>query len=221
MPDKTPPLDAQPVKAAAGLSHAMTQIVDNARIAGGSFAKVTKARYTGPKRPAAELSGLGIDIRFGEIDNPYFTRSHKEDRANPRKIQAAWNTNESPLVRLATRGTIDARQAVAGHMFRSMFERIQGGLGSPSNIQERVDGGSAPDVFTENRARASRQLAAAAEVLGASAYFVVSSVCGEGLSLNELARRNHTRPKTAREALKTALDRLAEHWDLGKPKRDG
>jgi len=221
MPDTIPPLDAQPGEAAAELSHAMKNVVENARIACGSFAKVTRARYDGPKRKAAEVSGLGIDIRFGEVDNPYYTRAHKEDRANPRKIQAAWNTNESPLVRLATRGTIDDRQAVAGHMFRSMFERIQGGMGSPSNIQERVDGGSAPDFFTENRARASRQLAAAAEMLGTSAYFVVRSVCGEGLSLNELARRNHTHKIKAREALKDALDRLAEHWDLGKPKRDG
>ncbi|WP_416358211.1 hypothetical protein ACLNGM_09995 [Aureimonas phyllosphaerae] len=195
------------------------------RIATGSFAKSPVTHYRPRLAQPVQFTNLGVDVRMAEVDNPYYSRAHKdeaEDPTNPRKIAAARNSNESPLVRLEMIGSLDPRQARAGHLFRQVYERMMAGQASPSFIQERVDGGSAPDAFTEGRARASRQLRIISEAMTEADYNVVRFVCGEGRSLRELDRVLEVRKGTSKGRLLAALDRLADVLGLGKPKqRDG
>lgn len=167
-----------------------------------------------PRKAIIEIEGAGVDIRFAEIDNPFYARAHREDRTNPRKVQAARNINESPLVRLEALGTIDSAQAAAGHRFRALVERLMSGRVSPSLIQERVDGQAASDVFTESRLRASFSLAQAAGEMTPAEFWAVHFVCGEGRSLNDLARAGRWRKARAREFLVASLERLAEVWGV-------
>ncbi len=192
------------------------------RIACGSFAKLPVVGYRARQRQPVQFRNLGIEIRMAEVDNPAFTRGSRESARNPRKVIAARNSNESPLVRLEHIGSIDATQARAGHHFRMLYERMMGSQRSPSFLQERVDGGSAPDAFTEARGRASRQLRSISESMSEADYSVVRFVCGEGRGMRDLAAHLAVRPGTAKAALLGALDKLAEVLDLGKPKkRDG
>lgn len=218
MPDKTP----------AEFTPGHTQTVDawtdgrNHRIACGSFAKLPFAGYRERARQPVQFRNLGVDIRMAEVDNPAFTKAARESADNPRTVTAARNSNESPLVRLEHMGSIDARQARAGHMFRQLYERMMGGQRSPSFLQIRVDGGSAPDAFTESRGRASSQLRTISEEMTEKDYAVIRFVCGEGRGMRELATHLSVRPGTAKAALLGALDKLADVLGLGKPReRDG
>lgn len=220
MPDNTNFRDTQ-AQAAGGTSDSTSSFTGgNARVAGASFAKVDRVAVRVRLRPPVRVTGGGVDLRFGEVPNPYYTRAHEGRADNPRTISVAWNSNESPLVRLKTMGTIDQRQAAAGHVVRMLYEKLSAGRGSPSFIQERVDGGSAPDVFTEGRVSASRQLKRIAADLGDQRYRLLITICGEGRSLNDTARMLQVRKTTVRAVLLEALDLAAEHLGLGKPKRD-
>ena len=161
-----------------------------------------------------KIAGVGIDIRFCEVDNPYYNPAHAGDRTNPRKVGAARNVNESALTRLEANGTIDAIQTAPGFRFRALFERCMAGTPSPGDIKERVDGGGAPDVFTEGRMRAGYQLRLAAEAMAPAHYACVRFVCGEGHSLRDLRRALACRPDMAKGMLLVALDRLADVWGL-------
>ena len=192
------------------------------RIACGSFAKLPVVGYRARQRQPVQFRNLGVEIRMAEVDNPAFTRGSRESSDNPRKVTAARNSNESPLVRLEAIGSIDATQARAGHHFRMLYERMMGGQRSPSFLQERVDGGSAPDAFTEARGRASRQLRTISEDMSEADYSVVRFVCGEGRSLRELDTTLSVRKGGGKARLIAALDALADVLGLGKPKaKDG
>ncbi|KTR02062.1 hypothetical protein NS365_22535 [Aureimonas ureilytica] len=218
MPEKTP----------AEFTPGQTKTVDastdgrSPRIACGSFAKLPFARYRERARQPVQFRNLGVDIRMAEVDNPAFTKAARESADNPRTITAARNSNESPLVRLEHMGSIDARQARAGHMFRQLYERMMGGQRSPSFLQIRVDGGSAPDAFTESRGRASSQLRTISEEMTPDDYAVVRFVCGEGRSLRELDKTLGVRKGGGKLRLVAALDKLSDVLGLGKPKaKDG
>lgn len=220
MPDNTNSRDTQ-AEGAGGKSDSTSSFTgENARVAGNSFAKAKPAAVRARLRPPAKVSGAGIDLRFGEVPNPAYVRAETDHPDNPRTISVAWNSNESPLVRLKTMGSIDDRQAAAGHVVRMLYEKLSAGRGSPSDIKERVQGGAAPDVFTEGRARASRQLKGIAIDLGEHRYRLLITICGEGRSLNETARRLGVRKATVRVVLLEALDLAAEHLGLGGAKRD-
>lgn len=217
MPEKTP---AEFPSGPKITSDDTTKVV-SVRIACGSFAKVQTARVRQRLQPV-RFQNLGVDIRMAEVDNPQFTRARRESGENPRTVKLSRNSNESPLVRLEMIGSIDATQARAGYTFRLLYEQMMGGQRSPSFLQERVDGGEAPDTFTEGRARASRQLRRISEELNEADYDVLRFVCGEGRGMRELAAYRSVRPGTAKAALIGALDRLADVLGLGKPKgRDG
>lgn len=221
MSENTTPVSGDPT-AASDRETAVLRITGaDVRIATGSFAKLSVTHYRPRLRQPVQFQNLGVDVRMAEVDNPEYTRAGRDavdDPSNPRKITAARNSNESPLVRLEAIGSLDPRQARAGHLFRQVYERMMSGMPSPSNIQERVQGGEAPDAFTETRARASRQLRIISEGMTEADYAVVRFVCGEGRSMRELARTMAVRPGTAKAALLTALDRLADVVGLGKPK---
>ncbi|MBB4001575.1 DUF6456 domain-containing protein [Aurantimonas endophytica] len=156
-----------------------------------------------------------LDVEMAEVDNPYWTPAHAKDRTNPRKVHALRNANESPLVLMESRGTITPLQAAAGLRFRMLYERVMAGPPSPGDIRERVDGGGGrADAMSESRMQAGRELALAAREIGRAEYWLVRSVCGEGQSLREIAMRTKVRRPSAAVALRHALDRLAEVWNL-------
>ncbi|UIJ73378.1 hypothetical protein [Aurantimonas sp. HBX-1] len=94
-------------------------------------------------------------------------------------------------------------------------ERVMAGAPSPGDIKERVDGGGGrADVMSESRMQAGRDLALAARETGPAEYWLVRSVCGQGQSLREIAVITKVRRPSAAVALRHALDRLAEVWNL-------
>jgi DNA-directed RNA polymerase specialized sigma24 family protein len=153
-------------------------------------------------------------IVMAEVDNPYFTGAYEPTQAVPQRITAARNANESPMTMMEARGTVTKLQCAAGLRFRILFERVMAGSASPGDIKERVDGGGRPDAMSEGRMDAGRELRTAAAHLGRSTYWVVRSVCGEGRSLRDVARMAGVRQPTAKAALRSGLDDLAEVWNL-------
>ena len=166
------------------------------------------------KRMLPKAQRRRVTIVMAEIDNPYFNAGHLIDATNPRKISAHRNANESPLVLMHHRGTINDVQAEAGLRFRRLYERVMAGTPSPGDIKERVDGGRGADPMDEGRMDAGRALRDAAAYMGRSEYWVVRTICGDGVSLREFAKMAGVRHGAARAALRSGLDKLAEVWRL-------
>lgn len=173
------------------------------------------------RRSPVSLAGAGVSLSFAEVDNPCFSAGHRESATNPRKVRVERNSNESPLVALEARGTIDVRQARAGHHVRMLHERVTMGRGSASFLRERVDGGGRADGFTDGRAAAARQLGKMADEIGPAPFRLLIAVCGDGRSLTDLTREAARRKGAIREELRHALDLAAKFLGLGEPPKAG
>ena len=180
-------------------------------------AMATRGEKTTRRKPAAPSQpqeGQGIDVRFTVIDNPYHSRAHAGAAGNPTEIVVARNFHESPLVLLTETGVLQQSEAKAGVLFRDLYERAGGRTASPSDLKERVDGGSAPDAFNDGRMLAGYKLRLAHIAVGSRHYGIARFVAGEGHSLRELQRKLQCRRHRARRALRAALDALAQHWNI-------
>ncbi|MDK1385111.1 hypothetical protein QN224_06785 [Sinorhizobium sp. 8-89] len=154
-------------------------------------------------------------LRPTEVPNPYFSRAHPADAANPRTIPAMVNVRESAIVTLASRGQIDPAQLAAANRFRALFEAMGGkGAGAIDYSREHVDGGKAREPITERQMNAGRELARCRDLLGARLYGLVSAVAGEGRSLHEVAGKEKRKRLVAADMLRMGLDDLAAMWRL-------
>ena len=97
------------------------------------------------KRMLPKAQRRRVTIVMEEIDNPYFNPSpFDRSRRTRRQITAHRNANESPLVLMHHRGTINDVQAEAGLKFRqASTSAMMAGTPSPGDVKERVDGGHA------------------------------------------------------------------------------
>lgn len=156
-----------------------------------------------------------IKLRPTEVPNPYFSRSHAADASNPPTIPAMVNIRESAVTTLASRGVLDAAQVAAANRFRALFETMGGkGSGAMDYSREHVDGGKAREPITERQLSAGQELARCRALLGVRLYGLVSTVCGEGRSLHEVAGQNKRARLVAADCLRWALDDLAAMWRL-------
>ncbi|WAJ26869.1 DUF6456 domain-containing protein [Antarcticirhabdus aurantiaca] len=168
------------------------------------------------ERPAATAPAgdQSPDIRFTEIDNPFYSRVHAGAPGNPAEIVVARNMAESPIVRLSENGTLTAAEAQAGLKFCGLYERAGRSTPSPSDYKQRVDGGGAADAFSDGRVRAGFDLREAHKEVGDRHYGIARFVAGEGHTLRELRVRLRCSKRAARQALRQALDALAVHWGI-------
>lgn len=181
------------------------------------MAKALAVRGTTPmKRRQAAARTQGAEPRrelhYLDVENPYFQKEHQGAAGNPETIIVAVNYGESPLVRLSESGVLHPAEAQAGLRFRDLYERAGKRSPSPGDVKERVDGGSAPDAFSDGRMAAGFQLRLAHLAVGERYYGIARFVAGEGHSLRDLTRKLRCRSRKARLALRAALDALAVHW---------
>lgn len=150
-------------------------------------------------------------VAMREIENPYGI-----DRA---KQAAAVNVREHPLEWLYQRRRIGEAQKKAGDRLRSLFETAgMAGACSLDFTVEPVDGGGRADAFSERRMQAGRELKDVARVTGKLGYRVLSLVCGEGRSLEEVAKgwpgegSRTTIAGSVGFVFRESLKDLAVHW---------
>lgn len=146
------------------------------------------------------------------VDNPFYSRAHDGEDANPIKIKAQINIRESAIATLAARKHIDEAQVAAATRFRSLWEAMGGaGAGSFDYSREHVDGGGASEPLTERQIRAGMELKRCRETLGVRAYEIMSKIAGQGHAIQELAK-THRERTTLTDYLKDGLDELAKVW---------
>jgi hypothetical protein len=143
------------------------------------------------------------------------------------KLKATVNLAEHPLEMMLSRGRLTQAQYEAGIRFRAIYEHATIGPGrgiDPGKI--KVDGGRAGDPLSDAVLHAHGELKRLAWALGLVGERVVSSICGAGLTVSELAKRWPT-PDAERARmdyltirLREALDLLAEEvWGGKGPER--
>lgn len=165
-----------------------------------------------------EFQSQHIAIVTGTVPNPNWSRDHAGAKANPRFIDVRMNAKESAISVLASKKAIDECQAEAAVKFRRLFEAMGGkGARAIDYSREQVDGGGAVIDIGDQQIDAGRKLALAHEALtkahGIYAWKVVSYICGEGLSIHDMAETRRQRD-TLTDNLRTYLDCLALHWQL-------
>lgn len=143
------------------------------------------------------------------------------------KLKATVNLAEHPLEMMLSRGRLTQAQYEAGIRFRAIYEHATIGPGrgiDPGKI--KVDGGKMGDPLSDAVLHAHGELKRLAWALGLVGERVVSSICGAGLTVSELAKRWPT-PDAERARmdyltirLREALDLLAEEvWGCKGPER--
>jgi hypothetical protein len=149
-----------------------------------------------------------------DVDNPFYSREHPVSSTNPRKVRVAKNLLESAVETLYARGKLDEAQKKAADRFRSMWE-ASGGAGAPAMdySQLRVDGGGARDPISARMVDASKSMRDCRLLLGQRNYDLVSKVCGQGLSLQDIEREQRAR-LTMADNLRASLDDLGKMWGL-------
>ncbi|KQV28119.1 hypothetical protein ASC97_07160 [Rhizobium sp. Root1203] len=146
------------------------------------------------------------------VDNPYYSKAHDGEGANPVKIKAKVNIRESAITTLAARKLIDDSQRAAADKFRGLWEAMGGaGAGSFDYSREPVDGGGSREPLTERQIQAGLELKRAQEILGVRAYDIMSKIAGQGYAIQELAKSQRER-HTLTDYLKDGLDELARSW---------
>ena len=146
------------------------------------------------------------------VDNPYYSKAHDNDTANPIKIKAQVNIKESAIATLSSRKLINEAQVMAADRFRGFYEAMGGaGAGSFDYSREPVDGGGAREPLTERQMRAALELKLAKQILGNKAYDIMTKIAGQGFAIQELASSQRERT-TLTDYLKDGLDELARCW---------
>jgi hypothetical protein len=126
----------------------------------------------------------------------------------------------NPLAQLRNRRQIDPVQYAAGERYRTAAEHIRGKLACPLAAEAAGRLPPASRAPPEAALDAAATLREARELLGVVDTAVVHSVCGEGFSVIETARRlfrangsvTYRQSEATGHRLKIALSLLAEAW---------
>lgn len=181
--------------------------------ASGALPAIGKAKLRSKVKPGhATVKGERT------VDNPF--------RAGE-KITATVNLAEHPLEMMLARRRLTQAQYEAGIRFRAIYEHAMIGPGrgiDPGKI--KVDGGKLGDPLSDAVLHAHGELKRLARDLGQVGERIVSSVCGHGLTISELAKRwpspdaERARMDYLTIRLREALDLLAEEvWGAKGPDR--
>lgn len=124
------------------------------------------------------------------------------------------NIRESSLSTMYARKQIDPAQWMAGEWFRTQYERMRMGSMAIDPSYEPVDTSGHSDPIPDRVIMAGFQLAESRKVLGIG-FPVVEMICGEGLTVSDVARKRFGHPTQRQEEFtgmlfRVALDALAE-----------
>ncbi len=159
------------------------------------------------KKPSARLR-----IKVMEVDNPNYQPEHAGVRGNPKRVRAAFNMKESPVMWMLARGYVTEPQAMAATRFRKLYEQMGGaGARAIDFTQEPVDGGGVSDPINDRLIDAAKELGEVQKRLGPAGYNLVEQVCGQCIFIKQLASSKWYQLKMSRE-LKNCLDILAVDW---------
>lgn len=157
-------------------------------------------------------------IRSVTMDNPYFNGAHAITSTNPKKISVVKNLRESAVETLFARGKLDRAQKEAADRFRGIYESAGGTIGAMDYGREPVDGGGASDPLSQRQVDAGKMLAQCRNLLGARNFALVCKVCGQGMSLQQVAASKREQ-LTAADNLRASLDDLAAMWGYAQNRR--
>ncbi len=153
-----------------------------------------------------------------DVDNPDYNRDHDGASGNPKKIRAAFNPRESPVMWMLVRGWVTDPQAMAATRFRSLYERA-GGAGAKAIDYARVtvDGGGITDPISDASMDAHNQLKDVQARLGPAGYELIEKVCGQLLFIKQVAAEHRFSSSKRYESrlscqLRECLDILAIDW---------
>lgn len=167
-------------------------------------------RRTGRKKKAKAVSLP--NIRLIEVDNPNYQREHAESRSNPRRIECAFNPNESYIGWLHVKNKItDAEYKAAGRV-RQAFEAMGGaGASAIDYSRDAVDGGRIAEPITPRQMQAGITLRDVHASLGPQGHDLVLRIAGEGCWPRDLSPDPEGQ-RYLRNRLKECLEHLAVHW---------
>lgn len=130
------------------------------------------------------------------------------------RIVVVRSISNDPLAWLHAHHRIDDAKYYAGREWQQLYERaVMGAIQSVDTSKEPVDGGRWPDMWSDQHAMASRELARLAKVLGHDQATLLSDVLGLGMFIEQAAQArgvvsDHGRRKVAR-TFHGALESLA------------
>jgi hypothetical protein len=178
---------------------------------------------TSPTPPAGGARGRA-DLGTTAIRNPHgfalpdLTRDPRTGELGYRegRVTVMRALRDDPLARLHDRGQIGEAQYRAGRHWQALFEAAAvGRIAAIDPAKERVDGGNRlPELTTDRRQRAIRQLAALDAALGFAGKAIVRDVLGDGLTLAQVSLRHGLQPEKRTleyfgRRLRECLDTLA------------
>lgn len=178
----------------------------------------TEAKAASAKLDRAEIQAIKrlppkIITYKTKVDNPEFTRDHKEEyAANHKKTPATINAKESAVSAMFARKLLDEAQALSATRFRMLWETLGGkGAGALDYSKEPVDGGKIAEPIDLRQMQAGIELKRCRELLGERGYKLVSQVCGEGYQISELVDGKRAQ-LSLMDALRGFLDDLSVMW---------
>lgn len=118
---------------------------------------------------------------------------------------------DDPIAVLASRDVIGSDQVAAAFRFRRAYDVVIDAKNESLGFREWQDPGADRALAQERRATAGVDLEAARQLLGAYLYALCGSVCGRGLSLNDIFPTRRDRDSHL-DMLKISLAQLASIW---------
>lgn len=112
---------------------------------------------------------------------------------------------------LARMKILDAEQVFAALRFRSAFDVAVDAAQDSLGFREWQSPGPPATPLVDRRTQATRDLAAARDLVGAHGFWLLGRVCGEGHSILDLVQTRRERD-THTDLLKLHLTSLAELW---------
>lgn len=95
---------------------------------------------------------------------------------------------DDPLAMMRLHGHIDDVQVLAGRHWQAAYERVEiSGAQAIDTTRVVVDGGRAPEPFTDAQRRAAKDLAAAARAVGQLGESVLRGVLALGMTVEQIA----------------------------------
>lgn len=135
------------------------------------------------------------------------------------------NIRESSLATMFARRQIDEAQLMAGQRFRALYERASSrGSMAVDPSKEPVDTSGISDPIPDRVITAARELHSVRAELGRIGYGLVSMVCGQGLTIDQVAKRMYVAAHEGDrmfvgKLFREHLDVLAASWGLAGAKR--
>lgn len=188
--------------------------------------KARQARPSPPPIMAAEREQ--IRIRRSQ-DFPLVTDEHGRERVPSQTADGrrSYTKSVTGIVRLRLADPLvemqglSPRQRNAGLEFRTHYEIASTSGIKPVSMAERVDSGGLPRGAPAHILDAFAAMARAKQALGHHEIVtVVEYVCGQRMSIREVAERMHEPRPALSKLLSIGLDNLATHY-FGKVKRAG